>query len=282
MEFDAHYERIMRLIPVDKLESSYNGVIQDEVSSVGHAVNNVVTAYAKLKEVRDAVRKLQNGSHKRSSSLSTAMDNILKPQLELASKLNQANWLVPHFSWLMVDLSVLSVEKRSQRIVEEVVAFKTSILSDIDGRYLVEVTDAVEKVVRWIHRYSRDSKLSRLYGSLFKALSAYSTRLQCETQTAQLDRLLIEMSGALLKPLHPRSIQAKTSKEQDPTQEEELVQTKKDTTSTSDAPLTLATSDSDTSSEPDSESESDSEDEKEAIGGSQAAWNSIMAAIAKS
>ncbi|KAE9177400.1 hypothetical protein PF004_g25790 [Phytophthora fragariae] len=182
----------------------------------------------------------------------------------------------------MVDLSVLSVEKRSQRIVEEVVVFKTSILSDIDGRYLVEVTDAVEKVVRWIHRYSRDSKLSRLYGSLFKALSAYSTRLQCETQTAQLDRLLIEMSGALLKPLHPRSIQAKTSKEQDPTQEEELVQTKKDTTSTSDAPLTLATSDSDTSSEPDSESESDSEDEKEAIGGSQAAWNSIMAAIAKS
>ncbi|KAE9071250.1 hypothetical protein PF010_g25944 [Phytophthora fragariae] len=176
----------------------------------------------------------------------------------------------------MVDLSVLSVEKRSQRIVEEVVAFKTSILSDIDGRYLVEVTDAVEKVVRWIHRYSRDSKLSRLYGSLFKALS------ECETQTAQLDRLLIEMSGALLKPLHPRSIQAKTSKEQDPTQEEELVQTKKDTTSTSDAPLTLATSDSDTSSEPDSESESDSEDEKEAIGGSQAAWNSIMAAIAKS
>lgn len=93
-----------------------------------------------------------------------------------------------HFSWLMVDLSVLSVEMRSQRIVEEVVAFKTSISNDIDGRYLVEVTDAVERVVRWIHRDSRDSKLFRLYGSLFKALSAYSTRLQCETQTAQLDR----------------------------------------------------------------------------------------------
>lgn len=95
-------------------------------------------------------------------------------------------------------------------------------------------------------------------------------------------RILIKMSGALLKPLHPSSFQAKGSTEQDPTREEELVQTKEETTNTSDAALALATPDSDTSSESDSESGSDSDDEKEAIGGSQAAWNSIIAAIAKS
>ncbi|KAF1772352.1 hypothetical protein GQ600_20630 [Phytophthora cactorum] len=53
-EIDAQYERIVRLIPVDELQGSYNSVLQDELSSVSHAVNDIAAALSRLEDVRDA------------------------------------------------------------------------------------------------------------------------------------------------------------------------------------------------------------------------------------
>lgn len=89
-ELAALYERILALIPVEKLEA---GVLHDEVSALSSSVNDVTLAFAKLTEVRDAVNKLElsNGARvSRSESLLEAMDSAMKLQQELKKKLEKS------------------------------------------------------------------------------------------------------------------------------------------------------------------------------------------------
>ncbi|KAK1940095.1 hypothetical protein P3T76_008418 [Phytophthora citrophthora] len=91
---DALYERIVRMIPVDALQNSYNNVIQDGVSSVNDAVDGAVAALAHLKEVRDAVDKLGQDRPQRNKNLLNTMNRTMALQLELELAL-QKIWLHP-------------------------------------------------------------------------------------------------------------------------------------------------------------------------------------------
>ncbi|KAG6969973.1 hypothetical protein JG688_00005084 [Phytophthora aleatoria] len=104
-EIDAQYERIVRLIPVDELQGSYNSVLQDEISSVSHAVNDIAAALSRLEDVRDAVSKLQQDNPQRSLSLLKTMDRTLELQHELGVRLQKVTQLT----------GVTSINKKRQR-----------------------------------------------------------------------------------------------------------------------------------------------------------------------
>ncbi|KAG3128370.1 hypothetical protein PI126_g21428 [Phytophthora idaei] len=104
-EIDAQYERIVRLIPVDEFQGSYNSVLQDEISSVSHAVNDIAAALSRLEDVRDAVSKLQQDNPQRSLSLLKTMDRTLELQHELGVRLQKVTQLT----------GVTSINKKRQR-----------------------------------------------------------------------------------------------------------------------------------------------------------------------
>ncbi|EEY53992.1 uncharacterized protein PITG_07676 [Phytophthora infestans T30-4] len=93
-EVDAQYERIVRLIPVDELQSSYNSVQLDGINSVDRAVDGVVAALSRLKEVRNAVNKLAQDKPQRSRSLTKTMGRTLEVQQELEVKLQMMTILM--------------------------------------------------------------------------------------------------------------------------------------------------------------------------------------------
>ncbi|KAL3672555.1 hypothetical protein V7S43_001851 [Phytophthora oleae] len=71
------------MIPVDALQSSYNSVLQDGISSIDSAVDDTVAALSHLKEVRDAVAKLGQDKPHRNKSLLNTMDRTMSLQQEL-------------------------------------------------------------------------------------------------------------------------------------------------------------------------------------------------------
>ncbi|KAI9983779.1 hypothetical protein PInf_007854 [Phytophthora infestans] len=92
-EVDAQYERIVRLIPVDELQSSYNSVQLDGINSVDRAVDGVVAALSRLKEVRNA-NQVSQDKPQRSRSLTKTMDRTLEVQQELEVKLQMMTILM--------------------------------------------------------------------------------------------------------------------------------------------------------------------------------------------
>ncbi|KAG1706743.1 hypothetical protein DVH05_027596 [Phytophthora capsici] len=87
------YERILALVPVDELQDGYNAVLSEEIASTNRAVNDVVAAFAKLQEVREAVRQVQQESTgTRSASLTKVMDATmaLEEKLQKAMELTSA------------------------------------------------------------------------------------------------------------------------------------------------------------------------------------------------
>ncbi|EGZ09507.1 hypothetical protein PHYSODRAFT_305025 [Phytophthora sojae] len=82
------YERVLAHLPTPQLHKSYNDVLRDELSSVSQALDDVLAAFAKLEEVRDAVSKLQKQSHDpptggRRDSSRTSADNAMELQQQL-------------------------------------------------------------------------------------------------------------------------------------------------------------------------------------------------------
>ncbi|ETP49002.1 hypothetical protein F442_05366 [Phytophthora nicotianae P10297] len=102
-EVDAQYERIVRLIPVEELQSSYNSVLHVEFSSVNNAVDGIVAVLSHLKEVRNAVTKLEK--YKPQRSLTKTMDRTLELRRELEIKLQRVTHL----------MEAASVNSKSQR-----------------------------------------------------------------------------------------------------------------------------------------------------------------------
>lgn len=88
-DVDAQYERIVRMIPVDALQSSYNSLIQEGISSVNNAVDGVVAALSHLKEVRDAVDKLGQDKPQKNNNLLNTMEKTMALQRELKSVLQK-------------------------------------------------------------------------------------------------------------------------------------------------------------------------------------------------
>ncbi|KAF4037755.1 hypothetical protein GN244_ATG10203 [Phytophthora infestans] len=84
-------ERVLAHVPTQQLHQSYNAVLQEEIASVSAAVSDVVTAFSKLEEVRDAIAKLEQGHDStggRRASLIAALANTLMLQRELQHKTN--------------------------------------------------------------------------------------------------------------------------------------------------------------------------------------------------
>ncbi|RLN92221.1 hypothetical protein BBJ28_00003247 [Nothophytophthora sp. Chile5] len=83
------YERILALVAPRELRASCNGVLGDEISDVEHAVDDVVAAFARLEEVRDAVAKLEHDKAPvgRSAGLLAVMDSTIAQQRELEASL---------------------------------------------------------------------------------------------------------------------------------------------------------------------------------------------------
>ncbi|KAG6614267.1 uncharacterized protein IUM83_10097 [Phytophthora cinnamomi] len=394
MELDAQYERIVRLIPVDELASSYNRVVQEGVSSLHHAVDDVATAFAKLKEVRDAVSRLQHGRLEISASHLSTVSSILKLQLELETKLGQVvgpaktqkkrrrpqqvsqviarvlcdekksachrSLLDAYHRFLKrmtiferdaqdvmskarfkglhnkLSRAVKELDKALPRSISrksEIIAFddaaernqrktggdggspgenfvpKAMLDDNGSGQQKWQIINSFGQITEWItdglafrgqkiyHRcadtlisyakqYQQTEPLQRVADKFSRAIGHSSSNqlpaVNRETQTAELDRLLIGMSETLLNSMDLSCMEVQGSKERNSIEESEA--RKELATQTSEAMSNnceaahVVTSDSDSSFQSDSESESDYEDEKEAIGGSEAAWNSIMAA----
>ncbi|ETL97765.1 hypothetical protein, variant 1 [Phytophthora nicotianae] len=90
MDLESLYERVLRSVPVNCLQDSYNDVLKEEILLIDRAVSDVSAAFAKLEEIRDAMDKLGNGSTgSRSASLVKIMENTRKMQCELNTKLDK-------------------------------------------------------------------------------------------------------------------------------------------------------------------------------------------------
>ncbi|KAG7395415.1 hypothetical protein PHYBOEH_003774 [Phytophthora boehmeriae] len=90
-EVETLYARILSLVAPRELHSSCNGVLQYEISQLESSVKDLLAAYAKVEEVRDAVSKLEEGKAPsgRSASLMETMDCSLELQEELSKKLEK-------------------------------------------------------------------------------------------------------------------------------------------------------------------------------------------------
>ncbi|KAG7395414.1 hypothetical protein PHYBOEH_003773 [Phytophthora boehmeriae] len=90
-EVETLYARILSLVAPRELHSSCNGVLQYEISQLESSVKDLLAAYAKVEEVRDAVSKLEEGKAPsgRSASLMETMDSSLELQEELSKKLEK-------------------------------------------------------------------------------------------------------------------------------------------------------------------------------------------------
>ncbi|KAF4322046.1 hypothetical protein JM18_003772 [Phytophthora kernoviae] len=60
-EVEALYARILSLVKPRELYLSCNGVLQHDISQLKHSIKDVLAAYAKVEEVRDAVSQLEQG-----------------------------------------------------------------------------------------------------------------------------------------------------------------------------------------------------------------------------
>ncbi|RLN87555.1 hypothetical protein BBJ28_00006584 [Nothophytophthora sp. Chile5] len=85
------YERILALVAPRELRVSCNGVLGDEISDVEHAVDDMVAAFARLEEVRDAVAKLEHDKAPvgRSAGLLAVMDSTIDQQRDLEASLRK-------------------------------------------------------------------------------------------------------------------------------------------------------------------------------------------------
>ncbi|KAE9044525.1 hypothetical protein PR003_g5597 [Phytophthora rubi] len=86
------FGRVLSHVPTPQLHESYNAVVHEDFASVSQTLDDVVAAFAKLQEVRDAVSKLQqsheSSTDRRTDSVRTLADNsmVLQQQLQCQVK----------------------------------------------------------------------------------------------------------------------------------------------------------------------------------------------------
>ncbi|KAG7395421.1 hypothetical protein PHYBOEH_003780 [Phytophthora boehmeriae] len=91
-ETGALYERILALVPVDKLHDSCNNILQEEIAPIDREVTDLKKAFAKIDDIRDAVIKLEQGSTStgiRSVSLLEVMGSTMALQETLQKTLEK-------------------------------------------------------------------------------------------------------------------------------------------------------------------------------------------------
>ncbi|POM64358.1 Hypothetical protein PHPALM_20122 [Phytophthora palmivora] len=89
---EALYERVLAQLPPHELHSSWNSVLQEELSWVCHTLDEVTLALVRLGELRNAVSQLEQSSGStggRNASLMTTMDDAMALQQRLAIRMDQ-------------------------------------------------------------------------------------------------------------------------------------------------------------------------------------------------
>ncbi|OWZ02548.1 LOW QUALITY PROTEIN: hypothetical protein PHMEG_00025872 [Phytophthora megakarya] len=142
----AFYERILTLVPVDELQDT--------------------AAFAKLKEVRDAVNKLSNASTGReSATLIKELNATLKLQLELERKLEL----------LMTQLSVV---EREQNL--------SNVLSQLE-KLLIGLTEdgtTLKYVIFWAHFSAEQGQTLEPFRAFHEAMKIIIEQ-QCENKNGK-------------------------------------------------------------------------------------------------
>eukprot|EP00644_Phytophthora_capsici_P001348 jgi/Phyca11/105214/e_gw1.10.548.1 len=177
-DVDAQYERIVRMIPVDALQSSYNSVIQDGISSVNDAVDGVVAALSHVKEVRDAVDKLGQDKPQRNNNLLNTMEKTMALQRELESVLQKMIQLR-----MMTQMSV--AERRHQ--LPDVLAKLTDIVVVSKKQ---EQLSMLKYVLLWATLSAGKGDDMKAYDRFCKDMTAIISRSPEGGRKAGLERLV--------------------------------------------------------------------------------------------
>ncbi|KAG6614272.1 uncharacterized protein IUM83_10102 [Phytophthora cinnamomi] len=120
---EALYERVLALVPTPQLHESYNTVLHEEYASVSQSLGNVLAAFAKLQEVRDAVSKLQRQSNEASSggcsgdSVRASVDELVELQRQLQRQVER----------LALGMEVAMVGRKRKRVDAE-----TAVVASVD------------------------------------------------------------------------------------------------------------------------------------------------------
>ncbi|KAG6614056.1 uncharacterized protein IUM83_10099 [Phytophthora cinnamomi] len=126
---EALYERVLAHVPTPQLHESYNAVLHEEYASVSQSLGDVLAAFAKLQEVRDAVSKLQQQSHEASAggcssdSVRASADELVELQRQLQRQAER----------LALGMEVAMVERKRKRVDAVVASVATSLRSSGGG-----------------------------------------------------------------------------------------------------------------------------------------------------
>ncbi|ETL44656.1 hypothetical protein, variant [Phytophthora nicotianae] len=87
----ALYKRVLLLVDSPKLQRTFNVVLEEEISALAKSVSDVVAAFTKVEEVRDAVNQLDKGKGSTgcSETVLAVMDGTMKLQQDLYDKLQK-------------------------------------------------------------------------------------------------------------------------------------------------------------------------------------------------
>ncbi|KAG2760371.1 hypothetical protein PC116_g21903 [Phytophthora cactorum] len=89
---EALCERVLALVPPEELQTASNLVLQEEFLAVDEAANDVLSAFAKLEEVRSAVSKLEQdcaSGRGSCSSLLATIESTIAVQRQLEKRLRK-------------------------------------------------------------------------------------------------------------------------------------------------------------------------------------------------
>ncbi|KAG6614062.1 uncharacterized protein IUM83_10098 [Phytophthora cinnamomi] len=141
---EALYKRVLAHVPTPQLHESYNAVLHEEYASVSQSLGDVLAAFAKLQEVRDAVSKLQQQSHEASAggcssdSVRASADELVELQRQLQRQAER----------LALGMEVAMVERKRKRVEEAAVAKMKAPRAAGDERWRTSYNAAAKRVKR--------------------------------------------------------------------------------------------------------------------------------------
>ncbi|OWZ18916.1 hypothetical protein PHMEG_0006914 [Phytophthora megakarya] len=85
------HERILQQVESTELQRSSNSILKEEIVALRQGVDELVATFAKVEEVRDAVKQLEQGkaSNGRSVGLTEVMNSVLELQRQLEEALEK-------------------------------------------------------------------------------------------------------------------------------------------------------------------------------------------------
>ncbi|KAG7395420.1 hypothetical protein PHYBOEH_003779 [Phytophthora boehmeriae] len=210
---------ILELVSPHELESSCNGVLQPALSAVQQALSDVVAAFAKLEEIRNAMHHLQQGkSTGQDSTLVGTMEVTLRLHQELAQQLKKVALGLTLRASAEVDVVAVGISKTDnpQRIVDAIKALQRVMAADISGTYHDDVQSLIDVVNNCISKPPLAPRLRDGCYSFADSIFAYcgyckslDVQIELEMKATRIAALLYEKKSnsnqGAPEPTHPTS-----------------------------------------------------------------------------